>query len=278
MILNILNNILSLLCGVFTIVYYFINNSSSAALNILKGIGLGLAALVASYLVIFIIIWLFFISVSFFIRPNKDYDKPSKVFNAIFILWYSYITNFFRVKIRVTGLEKVPFGTRFLAIANHRSNLDNMIQALVLKKEQIAYISKPENFKIPIGGRFMKRGLYLSMPRGNTREEFKTVMKAIEYLKDDKVSIGIFPEGTRSKDGKLREFKPGAFKIAEKAQCPIVVVSTKGTFDIHKNWPWKKTHVYMDILDVIEPTVWSEKNTVEVSQYAHNLILNNLNK
>ena len=52
----------------------------------------------------------------------------------------------------------------------------------------------------------------------------------------------------------------------------------KGTIDIHKNCPWKKTDVYMDILEVIEPSIWKEKNTVEVSQYAHDLIQNNLNK
>ena len=64
-------------------------------------------------------------------------------------------------------------------------------------------------------------------------------------------------------------------KIAEKAGCPIVVCSMRGTFNIHKNWPWKRTHVYMDILEVIEPSIWKEKNTVEVSQYAHDLVLKN---
>ena len=97
-----------------------------------------------------------------------------------------------------------------------------------------------------------------------------------EYIKEDKVSIGIFPEGSRSKDGQLQEFKPGAFKIAEKALCPVIVCSMKGTINIHKNWPWKKTEIYMDILDVIDPSIWKEKNTVEVSEYAHNLILNNI--
>ena len=77
----------------------------------------------------------------------------------------------------------------------------------------------------------------------------------------------------KEQEVKLHDFKPGAFKIAEKAQCPILVVSTKGTFEIHKNWPWKTSHVYMNILEVIEPSVWQEKNTVEVSDYAHNLIL-----
>ena len=225
-----------------------------------------------------LLLWIFWIFVNLTINKKKEYSTPSVFYNWAFVLWYRYMMVAGRLKVRVTGYEKVPFGRRFLIVSNHCSKFDNFVQCAVLKNTQIAYISKPENFKIPLGGRFMRRGLYLPMQRGNTREELKTVMKAIENIKDDKVSIGIFPEGTRSKDGKLQEFKPGAFKIAEKARCPIVVCSMKGTIDIHKNWPWKRTLVNMDILEVIEPSVWDSKNTVEVSDYAYNLILNKQNQ
>ena len=237
-----------------------------------------LAGLVAAWFLWQILLWLFWICVNLTINKKKEYTTTSRFYNWAFVLWYRYMMIAGRLKLHVSGYDKVPFGKRFLLVSNHCSKFDNFIQCAVLKKTQLAYISKPENFKIPIGGRFMRRGLYLSLPRGNTREEFKVIMKAIEYIKDDKVSIGIFPEGTRSKNGNLQEFKPGAFKIAEKAKCPVIVCSMKGTFEIHKNWPWKTSHVYMDILDVIDPSVWDEKNTVEVSQYAHDLILNNLNK
>ena len=225
-----------------------------------------------------LLLWIFWSCVNLTINKKKEYTTPSAFYNWAFVLWYRYMMIAGRLKVHVTGYEKVPFDRKFLLISNHCSKFDNFIQCAVLKKTQLAYISKPENFKIPIGGRFMRRGLYLSLPRGNTREEFKTVMKAIEYIKDGKVSIGIFPEGTRSKDGFLQDFKPGAFKIAEKTCCPIVVCSMRGTFDIHKNWPWKTTKVYMDILETIEPSIWESKNTVEVSHYAHDLILNNQNK
>ena len=124
----------------------------------------------------------------------------------------------------------------------------------------------------------MRRGLYLPISRGNPREGLQAILKAIEYIKEDKVSIGIFPEGTRSKDGNLQDFKPGAFKIAEKSLCPVVVCCMRGTIDIHKNWPWKKTDVYMDILEVIDPSVWKDKTTVEVSQHAYELLYNDIYK
>ena len=237
-----------------------------------------LAGIVVFWISWQLLLWIFWIFVNLTINKKKEYTHISPFYNWAFVLWYRYMMIAGNLKVHVTGYDKVPFGKRFLLVSNHCSKFDNFVQCAVLKKTHLAYVSKPENFKLPIGGRFMRRGLYLSMPRGNTKEEFKTVMKAIQYLKENIVSIGIFPEGTRSKDGNLQEFKPGAFKIAEKAGCPIVVCSMRGTFDIHKNWPFKRTHVYMDILEVIEPSIWKEKNTVEVSQYAHDLILKNLTK
>ncbi len=237
-----------------------------------------LADLIVAWFAWQILLWIFWIFVNLTINKKKEYTSTSRFYNWAFVLWYRYMMIAGHLKVHVSGYEKVPFDRRFLLVSNHCSKFDNFIHCAVLKKTQLAYISKPENFKIPIGGRFMRRGLYLSLPRGNTREEFKVIMKAIEYIKNDKVSIGIFPEGSRSKNGVLQEFKPGAFKIAEKAVCPVLVCSMKNTFDIHKNWPWKRTDVYMDILEVIEPSVWKEKNTVQVSEYAHNLIQENLNK
>ncbi|MCR5063476.1 MAG: 1-acyl-sn-glycerol-3-phosphate acyltransferase, partial [Treponema sp.] len=116
----------------------------------------------------------------------------------------------------------------------------------------------------------------LPIARDNAREGLKTILKAIDYISADKVSVGIFPEGSRGVE--LQEFKPGSFKIAEKTRCPVVVCCMKGTGNIHVNWPWRKTDVYMDILEVIEPSVWDKKNTVEVSQYAHDIIYNDINK
>ncbi len=207
---------------------------------------------------------------------KKEYKKTNKFYNWVFVLWYRYMMIVGLLRLHVTGYEKVPFGTHFLLVSNHRSKFDNFVQCAVLKKTQIAYISKPENFKIPMGRRYMRRGLYLSIARNNPREAMGTILKAIEYIKSDIVSIGIFPEGTRSTDGSLKDFKPGSFKIAEKAGCPVVVCCMQGTENIAKNWPFKKTDVYMDILEVIPAAVWAEKSTVEVAKYAQELVQKNI--
>ena len=235
-----------------------------------------IVGLIVAWLSVHILLWLFWIVVSLTISLKKEYEKPSKFYNWAFVLWYRYIIRVARIKLYVTGLEKIPFGTRFLLVSNHCSKFDNFIQCAVLKRTQIAYVSKPENFKIPIGRHFMRRGFYIPIVRGNPRQGLEAILRGIDLIKSDKVSVGIYPEGSRSLDGQLQEFKPGAFKIAEKAKCPVVVVSMDGTQNISKNFPWKRTIVHMDILDVIQPDVWESKGTVEVSEYAHNLIAKNL--
>ena len=236
------------------------------------------AVIVGIFFLFHLFLWIFWLSISLTISMKKEYTKTNTFYNWVFVLWYRYMMIVGMIRLHVTGYEKVPFGTHFLLVSNHRSKFDNFVQCAVLKKTQIAYISKPENFKIPMGRRYMRRGLYLAIARNNPKEALGTILKAIDYIKSDTVSIGIFPEGTRSTDGRLKDFKPGSFKIAEKAGCPVVVCCMQGTENIAKNWPFKKTDVYMDILEVIPADVWAEKTTVEVAKYAQDLVQKNIDE
>ena len=238
-----------------------------------------IAAVIVGIIFLFhLFLWIFWLSISLTISMKKEYTKTNRFYNWVFVLWYRYMMIVGMIRLHVTGYEKVPFGTHFLLVSNHRSKFDNFVQCAVLKKTQIAYISKPENFKIPMGRRYMRRGLYLAIARNNPKEALGTILKAIDYIKSDTVSIGIFPEGTRSTDGRLKDFKPGSFKIAEKAGCPVVVCCMQGTENIAKNWPFKKTDVYMDILEVIPADVWAEKTTVDVAKYAQDLVQKNIDE
>lgn len=76
--------------------------------------------------------------------------------------------------------------------------------------------------------------------------------KAADLLKQQEVSVGVYPEGTRSKSGELLPFHNGVFKIAQKANKPIVVVQIRGTNSIYKNIPFKHSDVYIKVVDIIE--------------------------
>lgn len=220
---------------------------------------------------LWILLYLFVFGISFTCSKTKQYKFISKFYHFMFNLGYSCLIGCGRITIKVKGLEKMPEDTHFLLVSNHRSKFDNMIQSYVLKDYNIAYISKPSNFKIPFGNRYMNRNLYLKLNRESLREGIKTIYKAIDLLENNITNIGIFPEGTRSLDGKLGEFKPGSFKIATVAQKPIVIVSMKNTEKIHKNFPFKRTIVEMDMIDVLYDDIRT-MNTIELSEKVRNII------
>lgn len=278
MILNTFNKIFALLSGIAFAVVYFLTVSIQTSAEIVKGIAFALVAMAAGWICVFIIIWLFFMITALTINTKKEYTKINKVYYWIFNLWYAYVISLFRMKVIVSGTELIPTDQRFLAICNHRSNLDNMVQSVVLKKTEIAYISKKENFQIPFACQFMKRAMYLSIDRGDLKNGLQTITKAADYILQDKVSIGVFPEGRRSKNGELLKFKPGCLKVAEKALCPIVVCCIDGTEKVHKHFPFRKTTVHFDILKVYTKQDVESRNTVDLSEEMRNLILQKLGK
>ena len=211
----------------------------------------------------------------FFIPVKKEYEKPSKSYLFLLNAAYWFVCSAARVKVRTTGLEKVPSDRRFLFVSNHLSRFDNMVQCVVMRKTPLAFISKPSNFKIPIGRHLMSRCCYISIDRGSPKSAARSIARAAELIKSDAVSVGVFPEGHRGTGYELREFKAGCLKAATKANCPIVVATICGTEKIHKNFPFRKTEVFFDILEIIEPC--SEKTT-ELAQKIKEIIQENLNK
>ncbi|MCR4733655.1 MAG: 1-acyl-sn-glycerol-3-phosphate acyltransferase [Treponema sp.] len=215
--------------------------------------------------------WFFYFPYSLFISMKKNYTVPSPIHNKILVSWYKYFCHLSRVKIISSGIDKIPADKHFLFISNHRSRYDNMVHSVALSPEYISFISKPENFKIPFARRYMKKGMYISIQRDNPRLAMAAIHTAIDYLKNGFFSIGVFPEGTRSKTGALGDYKAGCLKIAEKAEVPLVVAVTQGTQQIHKNWPFKKTNVYFDIIDIVPPERIKSEGTVAVCDYVSDI-------
>lgn len=155
------------------------------------------------------------------------------------------------IRLHVTGTEKLPEGKRILFVGNHVSNFDPVVTLHCFKKWNLAFVSKPSNFKIPWFGRFIRKCCFMDIDRENPRNAIVTINRAAQLLENQEVSVGVYPEGTRSKSGELLPFHNGVFKIAQKSQSDIAVVSLTGTRHIHKNFPLRKTDVYVDVLEVI---------------------------
>lgn len=211
----------------------------------------------------------------FFIPVKKEFERPSKFHQFMLNAAYWFVFTTARAKLHITGLEKIPKNRRFLFVSNHLSRFDNMIECVVLRKTPLAFISKPSNFKIPIGRHLMSRCCYIPIDRSSAKNAARSISRAAELISSDAVSVGVFPEGHRGTGYELQEFKAGCIKTATKAGCPIVVATICGTEKIHKNFPFRKTDIYFDILYILEP---SHEKTTELAPMIKKIMQENLNR
>ena len=134
------------------------------------------------------------------------------------------------LRIKVHGTENIPREQSAVYIVNHQSNFDIPILYAGLHL-QFRWMAKQELFDIPLFGLAMKRCGYIPIDRSDRRKAMHSMNDAAKQICDG-ASVIIFPEGTRTPNGELQEFKKGGFLIAVKAQVPVVPVVIKGSFEV----------------------------------------------
>ena len=196
---------------------------------------------------------------AYIINPNKEYNKNSKYYRFMLNLGTWLGIHGAGIRVRLTGMEKLPEG-RFLLVSNHRSNFDPIVTWYAFKKQNLAFISKEKNFHVLWFGRIIRRCCFMCIDREDPRKAIYTIRRAAKLIVDDEVSVGVYPEGTRSKDGNLQPFHNGVFMIAQRASAPVVVICVKNTDQVQYNYFRRKTDVTIDVIDVIDAqTVASSK-------------------
>ncbi|HEX3569760.1 MAG TPA: lysophospholipid acyltransferase family protein [Acidobacteriaceae bacterium] len=132
------------------------------------------------------------------------------------------------VRVEITGLENVPEGVSCLFLVNHVSNLDPPVLFPALPG-QASVMLKKELMRIPLLGTAMRMAKFVPVERGRSREAAqRSVTTAAEALRAG-LHFLIFPEGTRSRDGRLSAFKRGPFYLAMETGAPVVPVAISGT-------------------------------------------------
>lgn len=183
------------------------------------------------------------------------------------------------VDVTVIGEENIPDGA-VLFVGNHRSFFDIPLTH-VHCKSLTGYISKKEMYKFPVLRDWMKRIYCLFLDRDNPREGLKTILQAIEYVKQG-ISVFIFPEGTRNKGEELTvlPFHAGSFKIAEKSGCPIIPVSLNNTSAIFEDhFPRiKKTHVILEYGAPIDMKSMDREEKKHIAEYCQTIIEETIQK
>ncbi|MBQ3147441.1 MAG: 1-acyl-sn-glycerol-3-phosphate acyltransferase [Oscillospiraceae bacterium] len=233
-----------------------------------------LAAIPAAFL-----LYVLFLGVCcLFIDPQKEYDKDSPFYRFLLDSATAAAIKLLRIRVHVSGAENIPKDAKVLFVSNHRSNFDPIITWYALKKWKLAFVSKPSNFKIPFFGRIIRKCCFLPIDRKNPKKAIVTINKAAKLLKEQEVSVGIYPEGTRSKTCVLLPMHNGVFKVAQKAEAPIVVLSITGTEKISGRTPFRPTDVYLDVLEVFPGENIKNMKTEMIGVLVRHLMAGNIEK
>ena len=196
----------------------------------------------------------------FFFLPKADPTPSLRRFtHGVMKLTLSWVLVLLGIRVKVSGTEKLP-DTPYLWVGNHRSAFDPLC-AIPNVAAPIIFVAKPGVLKIPIIGSILSRLCFLGIDRENARNAVTTIKRSAELIKDVGLSVGIYPEGTRSKDGNLLPFHAGSFKIAKLANCPVAVVSTR----VKKGliFPAK---VELRVIDVMDEAYVAEANTAAMAE------------
>ena len=150
----------------------------------------------------------------------------------------------------VTG--DVPDDPRhpYIAVANHESFVDMLLISHV--PMEMKWLSKSEFFKIPFMGWAMRMVGDIRIERGDKKAGIQALQECRDRLAK-RVSVMIFPEGTRSKTGELQEFKTGAFRIAVEDGTPILPMAVLGTRDalVKHDWRFGRSHAEVRVLEPV---------------------------
>jgi 1-acyl-sn-glycerol-3-phosphate acyltransferase len=132
------------------------------------------------------------------------------------------------IRVRVEGSEHIPPGESCIFLSNHVSNLDPPVLLPVIPGMTSVFL-KRSLMKIPLLGTAMRMGKFVPVERGGSREEAARSVAAAAHALQSGLHITVFPEGTRSFDGRLLPFKKGAFFLAAETGAPMVPVIIRGT-------------------------------------------------
>ena len=156
--------------------------------------------------------------------------RPASSCDSLGRNWARAVTWIGGVKVRREGGENLDPAASYVFASNHSSQYDIPVLQGHLG-HSFRWLAKKELFRIPVWGRALRAAGYVPIDRSHGRAALKSLAEAAARVASG-TSVMIFPEGTRSADGTLQDFKAGGFVLAIKAGVPIVPVALIGTYDI----------------------------------------------
>jgi 1-acyl-sn-glycerol-3-phosphate acyltransferase len=149
------------------------------------------------------------------VRRSPHWFYAQLLAKPLFSLWFRF---------RARGVERVPADGGVLLLINHQSFLDPMLVGLPLPRA-VSYLARDSLFRVPFVGWWLSNTHVIPINRESAGTA--SIRLAVDRLREGAI-VGIFPEGTRSFDGKLGELKPGFLALVRRAKVPVVPVGVVG--------------------------------------------------
>ena len=176
------------------------------------------------------------------------------------------------------GQEKLNKEVSYIYASNHSSLFDIPVMLATID-DNVRIIYKKELEKVPLFGPGLRYGPFIAIDRSDPRKSMKSIEEAVESIRSGD-SVIIYPEGTRSLDGKLQEFKRGGFLLASRAGNPIVPISIIGTYNILPSGQkrFRKGTVKFIFHDPVENKAQNKSEEQELMKKVHEIIGSELEK
>jgi len=205
------------------------------------------------------------------------FDRRKIILHQYTCFWgalYTRVNPSWRVK--MVDRDNFRSGMTYVVVSNHQSQLDILVAFNLFK--HFKWVSKAEIFRVPFVGWNMYLNRYVRLVRGD-KESVKEMLAVSEERLKEGSSIYIFPEGTRSDDGIVKPFKPGAFALAHKQKLPILPIAISGTvYALPKySMKYQGTHnLYLKILKEIPYSEFSSLTVEETADMVRKIISDNV--
>ncbi|MBL8762909.1 MAG: 1-acyl-sn-glycerol-3-phosphate acyltransferase [Phycisphaerae bacterium] len=137
-------------------------------------------------------------------------------------------------RVRRYGMDRVPPHGPLLVVANHESHLDPPLVGLCITNRHLSFVAREGLFRNRFFGALITA--LNSLPVGEDRSDLRGIRTFLKYLGERKALL-IFPEGSRTPDGRLQEFKRGTWLLLSRARCPVLPVAVRGCYEA---WPRRR--------------------------------------
>ena len=221
------------------------------------------------FVLLFVVPWVTIITAFWVIIGRLLFRRSTSEVKAAPRWWSRMITRVSGVTVQVEGMENLEVGKPYIFAANHQSQFDIFALDGYLLVD-FRWLAKKELLRIPLVGHAMKLSGTVFIDRSRGRQAMKSLTEAAKRIADG-TSVVVFPEGTRSVDGRLQPFKSGAMYLAIKSGVDIVPMSISGGFEIlpKGNFLARPGQLRIRIGEPIASSDYNQKQKQELADVLH---------